>query len=233
MQTDSVWDSVTKSLLSKNPKLELVSEDLSKGDFDGFEDWTHDFCRRVVEQGSGEKQFLLGYSLGGRLALHACLHRPDLWQGVIVVGADPGTSSEKEKKKQLRKDREWARKLTNQPIEKLIEEWNDQPVFCGLQNLSLRELGYLNAKKISRQFEVFSKGRQRNLVPELSQMRNPLILFVSGEKDEKYSSVGEKLASSCKTVEFKVIPGAGHRVPWENPNEFSLAVCRFIERCVT
>jgi len=232
MQTPSVWDSFGKNLATKNPNLELVSEDLSDGDFKGFEHWTDDFSKRVQEQGAGEKSFLLGYSLGGRLALHACLERPDLWLGLVVVGADPGNGSKEEMLRKLEIDQEWAAKLRNEPLEKLIKEWDDQKIFCGIQNPAPRKIEDLNSSKISHQFKVFSKGRQRNLVPELSQIKNPPILYLSGEEDEKYSTIGKELASFCQSVEFRVIPDAGHRVPWENPSEFYLAVSDFVKQCM-
>ena len=78
--------------------LDMVCEDLYAKQFEGFDDWTEDFCNRVESEANGEKSILLGYSLGGRLALHACVRRPDLWQAVVVAGADPGLESEEDKR---------------------------------------------------------------------------------------------------------------------------------------
>ncbi len=232
MQTPSVWASLAQSFSERKPGLALFNEDLTKRDFDGFEHWTQDFCRRVEEQGAGEKSFLLGYSLGGRLALQASVERPDLWLGVVVVGADPGLNSKMNRKRQLQRDRAWAERARKEPLKKLMEEWDEQPVFVGIPNSAPRRIEELNSLKISRQFEVFSKGHQRNLGPELAVAENPSILFLSGEKDEKYSAIGKKLALSCKCVEFKLISEAGHRVPWENPDEFFLVVSTFMEACL-
>ena len=91
--------------------LEMVTEDLYAKPFQGFDDWTKDFCDRAELAANGEKSVLLGYSLGGRLALHACIHRPDLWHGVVVVGADPGLGSSEEKNQQFARDRNWADRL--------------------------------------------------------------------------------------------------------------------------
>ena len=44
--------------------------------------------------------------------------------------------------------------------------------------------------------------------------------FVSGEKDQKYLGIGERLAKSSSVINFQVIADAGHRVPWENPESF-------------
>ena len=207
--------------------LEMITEDLSARQFQSFDDWTEDFCGRVEVQANGEESILLGYSLGGRLALHACLSRPDLWRAVIIVGADPGLESEEEKRLQLDRDRNWAERLKREPFEKLVDEWDEQPVFCGIENQAPRNLSEMDPDRLSQQFEVFSKGIQQNLVPKLAELKNLPILFVSGEKDQKYQGIGEKLAKSSSVINVQVIADAGHRVPWENPESFSRILIDF------
>ena len=207
--------------------LEMVTEDLYAKPFQGFDDWTKDFCDRAELAANGEKSVLLGYSLGGRLALHACIHRPDLWQGVVVVGADPGLGSSEEKNQQFTRDRNWADRLKKEPLEELVREWDEQPVFCGIENSAPRNLEELDPIQLSQQFEVFSKGLQQNLVPALSELKNPPVLFLAGEKDKKYQQIGDELAELCPVVESRWVEDSGHRVPWENPESFSRILIDF------
>ena len=207
--------------------LEMVTEDLYAKPFQGFDDWTKDFCDRAELATNGEKSVLLGYSLGGRLALHACIHRPDLWQGVVVVGADPGLGSSEEKNQQFARDRNWADRLKKEPLEQLVREWDEQPVFCGIENSAPRNLEELDPIQLSQQFEVFSKGLQQNLVPALSELKNPPVLFLAGEKDKKYQQIGDELAELCPMVESRWVEDSGHRVPWENPESFSRILIDF------
>jgi len=219
-QTAKVWQPLEESMKAGFSDLEMITEDLCAKQFQSFDNWTDDFCGRVKAQANGEKSILLGYSLGGRLALHACLSRPDLWKSAIVVGADPGLESEEEKKLQLARDRNWAERLKREPLEKLVDEWDAQPVFGGIENQAPRNLGEMDPQKISQQFLIFSKGIQRNLAPKLAELKNLPILFVSGEKDQKYQVIGEKLAKSFSVINAQVIADAGHRVPWENTESF-------------
>ena len=227
-QTTKVWQSLEDRLKAEISDLEVVAEDLYAKQFVGFDDWTEDFCNRVESEANGEKSILLGYSLGGRLALHACLARPDLWSGVIVVSGDPGSNDPDEKKLQLEKDKRWAERFRSEPIESLLAEWDDLPVFCSISNSVPRNPEELDAEKTARLFDLFSKGRQRDLLPELSKLQAPPVLYLSGEKDEKYGELGEKLAASCPIVRHRVIPQAGHRIPWENPYSFVEAVLEFM-----
>lgn len=226
-QTVKVWQPLEERMKAGFSDLEMVTEDLYAKPFQGFDDWTKDFCDRAELATNGEKSVLLGYSLGGRLALHACIHRPDLWQGVVVVGADPGMGSGEEKNQQFTRDRYWADRLKKEPLEKLVDEWDEQPVFCGIENQAPRNLGEMDPDRLSHQFEVFSKGIQQNLTPRLAELKNLPILFVSGEKDQKYQGIGEKLAKSYSVINVQVIADAGHRVPWENPESFSRILIDF------
>ena len=207
--------------------LEMVTEDLYAKPFQGFDDWTKDFCDRAELAANGEKSVLLGYSLGGRLALHACIHRPDLWEGVVVVGADPGLASSEEKNQQFARDRNWADRLKKEPLEQLVREWDEQPVFCGIENSAPRNLEELDPIQLSQQFEVFSKGLQQNLVPALSELKNPPVLFLAGEKDKKFQQIGDELAELCPVVKSQWVEDSGHRVPWENPESFSRILIDF------
>ena len=219
-QTPSVWKPVAENLKARNVNLDVISVNLENYSFDGFDRWVDDFCNSVETLAGREKSFLLGYSLGGRLALHACLSRPDLWETAIVVGADPGLESEEDKKLQLDRDRNWSERLKREPLEKLVDEWDAQSVFCGIGNQAPRNLGEMDPDRLSQQFEFFSKGLQQNLAPKLAELKRPPVLFVSGEKDHKYQGIGEKLAKSSSAINAQVIADAGHRVPWENPESF-------------
>ena len=220
LQSFDVWVPIIDQLSKLRPELSHSPVNLYQRRYNGFDDWTEDFCHRVESEANGEKSILLGYSLGGRLALHACLSRPDLWDAAIVVGADPGLESQEEKKLQLDRDRNWAERLKRKPLERLVDEWDAQSVFCGIENQAPRNLGEMDPDRLSQQFEVFSKGIQQNLVPKLAELERPPVLFVSGEKDQKYKDIGEKLAKSSSVVTAQIVVNAGHRVPWENPESF-------------
>lgn len=227
-QTPSVWKPLAENLKARNVNLDVIPVYIENYSFDGFDRWVDDFCNCIENKEVQEKYFLLGYSLGGRLALHASLHNPNLWKSVIVVGADPGLESEEKKKLQLDKDRNWAERLKREPLEKLVDEWDAQSVFCGIRNQAPRNLGEMNPDRLSQQFKVFSKGIQQNLAPKLAELKRPPILFLSGEKDQKYQKIGEELAESCTVFKSEIIKDAGHRVPWENSNAFFQELGKFI-----
>ena len=194
-----------------------------------FQDWVSTFLRRIdnLDQETGPN-WLMGYSLGGRLALHVLLQKPSIWSGVIVISSHPGLKTNKERQEQCIRDDKWAQRFENETWSKLIEAWNRLPVFCNRSNPFLLEEGIIKRRHISRGFTVFSKGRQRYLVPELKELTEVPLLYIAGENDIKYMEIGAELARYCSSVTFKPIDAAGHRVPWENTKLFVDVVQKFI-----
>ena len=114
--------------------------------------------------------------------------------------------------------------------QRLLIEWDQQSVFAGRETNAKRAEKDFSRESICRLLDIFSKGRQLDLLPALCELRQPPILFVSGEDDQKYGARGHELSSTCANVEHVIIPNAAHRVPWENPAGFVDAVQAFLDR---
>lgn len=61
-----------------------------------------------------EKCGLIGYSMGGRLALYLGLHFPNFFAGVILESASPGLKTEIERERRRELDQKWLNLLTAQ-----------------------------------------------------------------------------------------------------------------------
>ena len=230
LQTPEVWDPLEGEFTLDGKVLLFQPENLWEEEPAGFWGWSKEFCNRVVLNGRGCRQVLMGYSLGGRLAFHAYLDNPELWSAVIIVSADTGFQDESYKERQLEIDRRWGERFREENSGELMAEWDALPVFCGLPNLAFREVERLEGGKIADFFDRFSKGRQDDLLPRLKGMESPPILFLSGDRDVKYGKFGRILAEKCPAITHKVIKGAGHRVPWENREGFVEEVQAFLDR---
>ena len=229
LQTALVWKPIGNAIESEFGSVQVEAVNLYENEYESFGDWREQFYEKVEEQTKGEPSLLLGYSMGGRLAMNACVHRPSLWSGVIAVGADPGLISDDARANQLQKDLEWARRFRSEDIQELLNEWDSLPVFCGRSNCASREISELDSEKISRFFDVFSKARQGNMLPMLRKLKTPPLLYISGCDDLKYTKIGQDLAAHCMPVRHQIIPNAGHRVPWESQDAFISEVSVFID----
>ncbi len=235
LQNSNVWLDISRAIAFEKSgengwSFEHEFENLWDTSADRFQSWTDDFCSRVAHFSSTIPQFLVGYSLGGRLALHSIIERPSLWNGAIVVGADPGISDKEGRAQQLLLDKKWGERFLSESWTELLNEWDSLSVFGSRPNTIPREECNFSRQKISRFFDVFSKGRQEDLLPALSKIHTLPILFVSGEQDTKYCEIGRKLERACPLVNHAIVPNATHRVPWENSEEFVRITQNFIRQ---
>jgi len=193
-----------------------------------LEAWAHAFCKRVMLDCQGFPQFLMGYSLGGRLALHAAIANPSLWRGIIVIAGHPGIENPAERHQRLETDKNWGRRFLTEPWGRLLADWNKQAVFLGGSKPVPPAEKAFDRGSISLWFDRCSTGRQNNLRPSLARLERPPILYLSGAGDRKYTGFGRDLASACPCLAHQIIPGAGHRVPWEISQAFVESVQSFI-----
>lgn len=228
LQTPKVWHPLQAQLKPMQAELNvsIILENLWSSPAESLQEWARLFCQRVEADALGAR-FLLGYSLGGRLALHALIHQPELWQGAIIISADPGLSSERDRKNCLAKDQQWSHKFRDQNWDNLLNEWNALPVFCGRKPAYSVLEQDVSRTQIAQTFLKFSKGYQADLRPQIQDLTLP-ILYLSGQEDLKYGQIGQTLAKHCPTVTHQAIANAGHRVPWENPQAFLLAIGHFL-----
>ena len=193
------------------------------------DDWDVDlkqFGARLNQQSSGD--ILLGYSMGGRLALHALVDDPSRWKAVIIVSANPGLE-EAERPDRLAADLNWADKLRNEDWQSFLETWNAQAVFGGSAKTPNRD--HLKDKKghIANAFDKWSLGRQEDLTTSLATVETP-ILWITGELDQKFCAIAEQTAAQINNGSWLSIPNAAHRVPWENTDAFCDCVSDFLEK---
>ena len=202
-----------------------------------FAEWAKQTNESISAKYPAERKILLGYSMGGRLALHALIQSPKLYEGALIVSANPGLASDDERKLRLQADEIWAHKFTREPWTKLMMEWNAQaalraPIDPSPDAVSLRrEESDFNRGALSHSLQTWSLGAQTNLRAEISNLSMP-IAFVTGSSDVKFSSIAQdlvKIPAHGPRVHV-VVPHAGHRVPWDAPSQFRAVLAEFLAR---
>ena len=155
---------------------------------------------------------LMGYSMGGRLALHALLDRPVLWKRAIIISAHPGLKSEAERVARRASDAVWAEKVRGMAWSDFLREWNAQPVLAG-QAASPEQLALESRRgAIARAFVDWSLGAQQPVDLKMETMGFE-IDWITGEQDAKFTALAETLSG----VTHHIVPDCGHRVPFERP----------------
>ena len=187
-----------------------------------FGDWAEWFCAGLIE---GQETALVGYSLGGRLAMHALLARPDKFSGAVIISANPGLADSDQRSSRLSADCEWA-SMAASDWNEFLAQWERQPVFDGSASLPDRNELREWKTEIGASFDAWSLGRQESLLPCLKRIQCP-VLWVSGDRDERFSKLAEK-AAGVSTGLRATVDGAGHRVPMDRPIELAVLVRDFL-----
>lgn len=178
---------------------------------------------RVIAGSANQGDLLLGYSLGGRLALHALLAAPEKWQAAVIVSAHPGLTKGHEER--LAADQKWG-ELARQDWVGFLEKWNAQAILSS-SVVGMTQATQDDQEEVARSFAYWSLGRQQDLRPQLPLVTCP-VLWLTGEKDQKFSALAVEAVDRLPLAHHQVLPGCGHRLPWEAPVPFLDAVETFL-----
>ena len=180
----------------------------------------------VLDEMGLERAAVVGYSMGGRLALYLALRYPERWTGVFLESASPGLKSAQERAARRAADEEKARRLETGDFEAFLRDWYEQPLFAPLarnEELLCRTVEARRANdppELARSLLGMGTGVQPSLWEELAGLRGPT-LAVAGELDEKFVGISRRMAALGPRVETAIVPGAGHTVHAEAPERYS------------
>ncbi len=178
----------------------------------------------------GTGRALLGYSMGGRLALHALLEKNHPWQAAVIVSAHPGLEDETERATRRSADSSWATRSLTESWPAFLTAWNTQEIFKGGTQRDPAASAQLATRRreIAQSFVNWSLGAQEPLWERLAEISIP-VLWIAGENDPKFRRLAERAAALMPAGSVAIAPSAGHRVPWESPAWFADHASRFLK----
>ena len=181
-----------------------------------------------------EKTDILGYSMGGRLALTFAVKYPEKVRRLILESSSPGLSTEEERKARRIQDEKLALQIKEQGIQQFVEYWENIPLFQSQkqlpesvrtsirkQRLSNNEVGLMNS------LNGMGTGVQPSWWNALEQLQLPTLL-ITGEKDEKFCRIAKQMAESLKNSKWVSIMECGHAIHVEKPDIFGTMVSEFL-----
>ncbi len=178
--------------------------------------------------------YLLGYSLGGRLALYLALHYPDRWQKVILESASFGLLTAQLRQERQRQDRAIAHKLRQPDLDfaTFIWSWYQQPVFAGIAahpNFSQLVVSRSNnsPRSLARSLVTMGLGQQPYLGELLANNKIPLLLLV-GSQDTKFVEIGHQITQLCPQSQIIIVPNCSHNVCFQQLDLWLQAVLGFL-----
>lgn len=180
--------------------------------------------------------FLVGYSMGGRLALYLNLHFPQRFPKVILESASPGLITQTEGLERVKSDEQIARKLTRcvekSDFKAFLLNWYNQPIFGYIKNhpefeCMIETRLQNNPLELAKSLRFMGIGCQPCLWEKLKDNINPLLLL-SGEYDEKFIVINKKMAEVSKMTALQVIISSGHNIHVESTLAFVENIRKFL-----
>jgi len=185
---------------------------------------------RLVGEECGPAAYV-GYSMGGRVALHLGLERPDLVERLVLVGATGGIEDAGERAARRRDDERLAQSLEAEGVDAFLERWLATPLFAGLSP----EAAGLDARRenaaagLAAALRLMGPGTQEPLFRRLDELTMP-VLVVAGELDDRFTEQALHLGGWIgPTAQLVLVPDAGHACHLENPEAFLDLVVPFLK----
>ena len=175
---------------------------------------------------------LVGYSMGGRLALYLATLAPHRFSHLVLESASPGLRTQAERQARIALDALRAQQI-QQDFEGFLQRWYQAPMF---QNLAqqpkfaalLQQRQQNHPDRLERSLRCLGTGQQPSLWPQLPQLPHPTLL-ITGEQDRKFCALNAEMAARLPSAHLVTVPGCGHTVHLEDPESYLAAIAAFLE----
>lgn len=177
---------------------------------------------------------LLGYSMGGRLALYFALKYPNKVRSLILESASPGLANETERAARSASDDSLAARIEREGIPAFVAFWESLPLWKSQEKLPAEVHLWLHEKRLqndprglAESLRRMGTGVQPSLWERLGELAMP-VLLLAGAEDEKFVAINRQMATAIPHAQLRIVPGAGHTVHLEQPDHFRQEVLRFV-----
>jgi 2-succinyl-6-hydroxy-2,4-cyclohexadiene-1-carboxylate synthase len=177
---------------------------------------------------------LLGYSMGGRLALYLAVTYPHLINKLILESASPGLAEPAARAARVHSDEALADQIERDGIGAFVEYWARIPLFASQQRLPVALRQRLRDQRLQNRphglansLRGMGTGVQPSLWDRLSALTVP-VLLLTGEDDDKFDAIAQQMATRLPNARHQTIPQAGHTIHLEQPEAYWATVGAFL-----
>jgi len=178
---------------------------------------------------------LVGYSMGGRLALALLLRAPQQFSSATLVSARRGLDGPQVRATRLAVDATWARMLQTMPLPQFLDAWERQPLFATQRQLAPYVLTQLREQRLTHDPVALAQAMTALSLAQMPSFQGALggiqcrVILMVGEQDPKFCALAADLAEPIHNSRTIVVSGAGHNLPLERPDSVAAAISEEID----
>ncbi|AUW94194.1 2-succinyl-6-hydroxy-2,4-cyclohexadiene-1-carboxylate synthase [Sulfobacillus thermotolerans] len=177
---------------------------------------------------------ILGYSMGGRLALHLPLYGGGARvRSLILESTTAGLRSREERALRRQADEQLARHIEERGIKWFADYWGTLPLLRtddpALAAQQYEERLGNNPVGLASSLRAAGTGHQASLWSILPSYHMP-VLLIAGAHDQKFQALAESLHTALPNSQVHLIPHAGHTVHKQAPGAFHQALRTWVDR---
>lgn len=169
---------------------------------------------------------LVGYSMGGRVALSFAIRYPKHVKQLILESSSPGLEAAIEREQRIQSDEQLARQIEERGIKWFAQYWGNIPLFQTQKQLHTAILEKVNAQRLNNRtlglansLRGMGTGRQPSYWEHIKALHMPVTLIV-GELDVKYVQIAGSMKERLSHATIFNVKHAGHNVHLEQQDSF-------------
>lgn len=179
---------------------------------------------------------LLGYSMGGRLAITFAVNYPEKVRKLVLESTTPGLKTINEQVERKQQDAALSARILTEGVESFVNYWENIPLFHSQRNLPTNKKEALKKQRLehssiglANSLLGMGTGSQPSWWEAIKGFQFETLIVV-GELDEKFITIGKEMSLQTPNAEFCLINGAGHAIHVEEPEKFGTIVSEFLSR---
>jgi 2-succinyl-6-hydroxy-2,4-cyclohexadiene-1-carboxylate synthase len=170
-----------------------------------------------------EQSHVVGYSMGGRLALHVAVRLPERTRSLLTIGAHAGLEGDARVTRRLA-DEALAERIERDGVESFVQHWETRPMFAGIKRRGPDFASWLHRLRTSNEpaglaasLRGMGAGAMEPLWDDLGAIDVPCT-FIAGEEDGAFVQAAQRLEKMVDRSRFRSVPASGHSVQFEQPD---------------
>ena len=172
------------------------------------------------------KPHVMGYSMGGRIALDVVLRHGNLLNSLILESAGLGPADEAQRAEYARRADDWAWRLREESIEDFVDYWEELPLFETQRRLPEEKRAAIRAERLANDTEAMAltvENAGQHTMPLADETMVSLglcwtpVFYIAGTRDTKYLEIAERFVK--EGMDAKPVMG-GHNLHVEVPDMF-------------